>query len=338
MKAITKTKENEAVKLLEKGLSVRKVSTQLSLSSATIGRISKKRTPERINAKPGRPKLLSDTDKRKIIRDITSGKCKTATQASSELAKTTNVNVSADTIRRALKENGLFAAPKIKKPLLSLRHRKARLEFANSHKDWTVDDWYKVVWSDETKINCWGSDGREWCWKYRGEAISNRICQPTIKHGGGSLIVWGCMTVKGIGYLTKIEGNMDANLYCEILKDELANTLSYYDLEVEDIIFQHDNDPKHTSKKAKACLNEMGLKVLAWPAQSPDLNPIEHLWGHLKHCLSARKTQPTGMLDLWERVQEEWEGISQETVKNLIDSMPCRIKAVIKAKGGPTKY
>jgi hypothetical protein len=159
-----------------------------------------------------------------------------------------------------------------------------------------------------------------------------------VKYGGGSLMVWGCMTAKGIGYLTKIEGNIDADLYCQILQDELVNTLSFYDLGLEDIIFQQDNDPKHTSKKAKKCLSDMGLMVLDWPAQSPDLNPIEHLWGHLKRCLSARATQPTGMLDLWERVQEEWEKISQEVVVKLIDSMPHRIEAVIKAKGGPTKY
>ena len=165
MKAIAITKENQAVQLLEQGLSIRNVSIQLGISSATVGRISKKQIPERTGARLGCPKLLSDTDKRKIIRDITSGKCSTATQVSSNLASTANINISADTIRRVLKENSLHAASKIKKPLLSLCHHQARMEFASHHKDWTMDDWHKVVWSDETKINRLGSDGRVWCWK-----------------------------------------------------------------------------------------------------------------------------------------------------------------------------
>lgn len=237
-----------------------------------------------------------------------------------------------------LKENGLHAAPKVKKPLLSQHHCQARLDFARRHQHWTLADWHKVIWSDETKINRFGSDGRVWCWKHTGEILSNRTTQATVKHGGGSLMVWGCMTAHGIGYMTKIEGNLDAELYCNILRDELMQTLKYYDLRADDIIFQQDNDPKHTSKKAKECFQELGLTVLEWPAQSPDLNPIEHLWDHLKRKLAAQPTQPTGMLDLWQRVEEEWEAIGQDVVINLIDSMPRRVEAVLKAKGGPTKY
>jgi hypothetical protein len=151
-------------------------------------------------------------------------------------------------------------------------------------------------------------------------------------------MVWGCITAEGVGYLTKIEGHLNVDLYCQILRDELMKSLEYYDLDASEIIFQQDNDPKHTSNMAKNCLQELGLKVLQWPAQSPDLNPIEHLWSHLKRHLNALPRQPTGMLELWERVEEEWEGISQEVVISLIESMPRHIAAVLKAKGGMTKY
>ena len=75
-------------------------------------------------------------------------------------------------------------------------------------------------------------------------------------------MVWGCMMAKGVSYIAKIEGNINADLYCQILRYELMNTIHYYDLNEADIIFQQDNDPKHTSNMAKACLNELGLKVL----------------------------------------------------------------------------
>lgn len=338
MKPTSNDKENVTIHLLEQGLSVRNVATRAGISPATVCRIKKRLLPDHNGASAGRPSLLSPTDKRKILRDITSGNHDNAAQISRRFATDNNTTVCAETIRRVLKENGLHAAPKVKKPLLSQRHRQARLDFARRHQHWTLADWHKVIWSDETKINRFGSDGRVWCWKHTGEILSNRTTQATVKHGGGSLMVWGCMTAHGIGYMTKIEGNLDAELYCNILRDELMQTLKYYDLRADDIIFQQDNDPKHTSKKAKECFQELGLTVLEWPAQSPDLNPIEHLWDHLKRKLAAQPTQPTGMLDLWQRVEEEWEAIGQDVVINLIDSMPRRVEAVLKAKGGPTKY
>ena len=151
-------------------------------------------------------------------------------------------------------------------------------------------------------------------------------------------MVWGCMTAKSIGYMTKIEGNMNADLYCQILRDELMDSLDYYNLNPADVIFQQDNDPKHTSKLAKACTAELSLQILEWPAQSSDLNLIKLLQEHLKHQLNAWPTRPSGMLELWERVEKEWEAIDKDVVLKLIDSMPSRVEAVRKAKGGPTKY
>lgn len=78
--------------------------------------------------------------------------------------------------------------------------------------------------------------------------------------------------------------------------------------------------------------------MLHWPAQSPDLNPIEHLWNFLKRKLAEYETEPKGILELWERVQVEWNKIPRELCAALIESMPTRIAELLKAKGGPTKY
>jgi transposase len=78
--------------------------------------------------------------------------------------------------------------------------------------------------------------------------------------------------------------------------------------------------------------------VLVWPAQSPDLNLIEHLWVHLKRALQQYPTSPKGVYELWEREEVEWNEISAETCQKLVESMSRRIKAVIKAKGGHTQY
>jgi len=154
------------------------------------------------------------------------------------------------------------AIVKQKKPRLSVKHRKARLAFALEHQTWTVEQWKQVVWSDETKINRLGSDGKEYVWIRHGQERNSQHYKGTTKFGGGSLILWGCMTAEGVGFATRIDGGLDAELYVGILEDELVRSLVYYGLEIENIVFQQDNDPKHLSKKPQNWLKKNKFKVL----------------------------------------------------------------------------
>ena len=86
------------------------------------------------------------------------------------------------------------AIVKKKRPLLSAKYHKACLDFAIAHKDQTIEDWKKIIWSDETKINHLGSDGKKWVWKKAGEGLSDRLIEKTLKYDGGSLMMWGCIT------------------------------------------------------------------------------------------------------------------------------------------------
>ena len=175
-------------------------------------------------------------------------------------------------------------------------------------------------------------------WKSKNEMLKSHNVNGTLKFGGGSIMIWGCMTQFGPGLITRIDWALDGELYCEILKDELVNSLKYYGINLNHVIFQHDNDPKHKSKIATECLERLKINVIDWPAQSPDLNPIEHLWKQLKYELCKYDNSPRGMLELWSRVQEKWNSFDKETCLKLIESMPNRIEQVYKAKGGYIKY
>ena len=131
---------------------------------------------------------------------------------------------------------------------------------------------------------------------------------------------------------------MDAALYVQIMKKELLDSIKYYELDQEEVIFQQDNDPKHTSKLAMDALEELNLNVLEWPSQSPDLNPIEHFWGHVARELKRRTGLITNKDDLWEELQKILVEPNRDLCRKLIGTMPRRIIDVIKAKGGYTKW
>ena len=151
-------------------------------------------------------------------------------------------------------------------------------------------------------------------------------------------MIWGSMTASGVGFAMQVEGRMDSEQYVRILDACLPRALEKCGLQKERAIFQQDNDPKHTSRRARNWLQSQGFQTMRWPSQSPDLNPIEHLWYHLKRELGKAPEVPRSRVELAERVMAIWTKIPPEVCYRLVSSMPDRIAAVIKAKSGPTKY
>ena len=119
-------------------------------------------------------------------------------------------------------------------------------------------------------------------------------------------------------------------MYIDILE---KNLLGVYK---DDLIFQDDNDPKHRAKKVKKWLHDNNIKQLKWPSNSPDLNPIENLWGIFKNKLS--KVYSNTVEEFESSIQKVWDNIDNNIINKLIKSMPDRIELVIENKGGPINY
>jgi transposase len=338
MKPLPRDTTSNVLALLDTRLSIPQIHSRTGVSIGAIHNLAKEHRPNRPYARRGRPPILNDHDIRQAIHWITTGEMDTAVQVAKALEKIKGQPVSADVVRRTLRNAGLVSVKKQKKPRLVPRHVKARYDFALEHKDWTVADWGNVTFTDETKINLYGSDGLKWAWKKLGEPLTERIVNPTVKFGGGSIMIWGCMFWEGVGTMEHIAGRMTAERYVAILDGSYQQALEKYNKEAKEVIFQQDNDPKHTSKLARKWFKDHGINLLSWPAQSPDLNPIEHLWFHVKCRLAEYKTPPSGQIELKQRIEQVWSEIPAGVCQNLIKSMPSRVDAVIKAKGGYTKY
>lgn len=279
----------------------------------------------------GRPRQISARTERKLVAEVKKNPKCTALS----LLQNINVTVHPQTIRRVLHKNNFRCRTPRKKPFISDANKAKRLQFAKEHENQPIEFWKSIVFSDESKFNIFGSDGRQGVWRRPGTAIQPENLVPTVKHGGGSVMVWGCMSYSGVGNLVFIDGIMNKEKYVAILKENLKSSVERLGLP-DTWIFQHDRDPKHTSYLAKEWLLYNSPKQLNSPPQSPDLNPIEHLWEILER--KVRKHKISNKNELKTVLLLEWNKINSSNTQPLVDSMPRRLKEVLKSKGGPTKY
>ena len=286
----------------------------------------------------GRPKLLNCQHQKTLKKIVKTNNRQSAEQIKNKFQEKTELQVSTKTIRKNLHELNIFSRIPASKPLLNDGQRENRLNWCIERKDWSVRKWKSVIWSDESRFTIFKNDGPGHVWRTPGTRFNIQNMVPSIKHGGGGVMMWGCFLGKGIGPLVKVDGKMNHRDYIQILETHLLPFINN-NHNGRGYLFQDDNAPVHTAKNVKKWIKTKKVKILEnWPSQSPDLNPIEHLWSELERRIRKRPNPAKNLRELECALHEEWSQIPNNTLINLIESMPRRVEACIKNNRWPTKY
>jgi len=328
-------KIDEATKLIiidkmKSGMTQREVSRQVNISQPAIHYIWKKYTKTgdiKSLPKSGRKAIYSPRDKRILAIKSKASPFMTPRELQNSIQGLPNASIW--TVRRSLRQSYLFGRVGCRKPLLTKAHVKARLAWCKAYKNMTQDDWEKVIFSDESRFETF-TNRRRYVRRPIGNRYANRYICKTVKFPN-SVMVWGGIKGDGTKTLVKCPHRLDSNAYQSVLEQGL---FSIYDSQS---VFMQDGAPCHKSRSTLQFLDRKNVCVMVdWPPQSPDINLIENLWSIVKNKLSKRILRQS--TDLWDAVQEEWNGISADLIRTLYRSMPSRINSVLKNKGLHCKY
>ena len=217
-------------------------------------------------------------------------------------------------------------------PALTSNHQKRRVDFALNHVTW-VKEWDSVIFSDEKKFNLDGPDGFHYYWH---DVNSEQISFSKRAQNGGSTMIWAAFCKKAKSTLCFITTRMKSVNYCKVLGKHLLPFASH--TFSAEYTFQQDNAPCHRGRNTMEWLERHGVETMEWPALSPDLNPIENLWGILVQKVYANGKQYASRAELKLAIEKAWEELDDAVLCRLVDSMQSRMVDVLKANGKAINY
>ena len=272
----------------------------------------------------GRPRKLDFTDRVRLGILASKRKRASISNIRYEMIERGSTVVSKSTVRRNLIDLGWKKKTGIHSPLMKQEHKDRRVEWCLAHENF---NWENVIFTDESSIWVYPNNVKLWT-KSASAPLYRRPKYSPKFH------VWGGISLLGTTPLCVFEGNLTSQRYTDILENFLLPNADVFF--GNDWILQQDNDPKHTAKHAKQWFQEKNVTVLPFPAYSPDLNPIENIWGIMKERVNQKGL--TKVEDMKREVVRYWDSITHETLTSLIGSMPTRIRLCREARGDLTKY
>ncbi|GFU54335.1 transposable element Tc1 transposase [Trichonephila clavipes] len=235
----------------------------------------------------GRPRGTTPADDRYIVLQARRNRRQTAGEIARHTTQATGRPISRFTVARRLHGGGLFARRPVRCVPLTPAHRRRRSLWCREHRNWRDNEWGRVLFTDESRFSLSSDSHRILIWRERGSRNYPSNIIERDRYGGRGVLVWGGIM---LGSRTDLHifdaGSVNGTRYCnEILLPYVRLFRGAMGLQ---FLFMDDNAPCHRTVAAKQLLESEDIERMDWPARSPDLNPIEHVWDFLGRRLAAR--------------------------------------------------
>ncbi|KFM57432.1 Transposable element Tcb2 transposase, partial [Stegodyphus mimosarum] len=300
------------VGMMEVGWSLRRVARQLGHSDCVVGRCWDQWTREMsCTQRPGsgRPRQTSCREDRPIVRNESVQPTASSAAIQAQVESSLGAPVSSRTIRRRLAEGQLASRRPLRVLPLMPTHRRLRLEWCRARGNWTAAEWNQVVFRDESRFNLGSDDNRVRVWRARGERLNPAFAAQRHIAPTAGVMVWGAIACNTRSPLVLFRGTMTAQRYVHVFLQPHVLPLMQ---RLPGAIFQQYNARPHTARVSQDCLRN--VTTLPWPARTPDLSPIKHIWGHL----GRRVGHPTSLNEHEARLQQIWNEMSQDIIENSV--------------------
>jgi transposase len=332
---------HRAIGMLNAGMPAQRVAAALHVHNTTIYRLQERlavtgTTSDR--PRQGAPRVTTPRQDRAIRRSHLQDRFQTAAATARATQGQHGRPISRQTVRRRLLDGHLHCRRPYVGPVLTQRHRQARRTWAANGAFLGRHPWRDVIFSDESRFCVGHNDGRGRVYRRRGERFQDACIRERDRFGGPSVMVWGAITRDFRSPLVVINGNITAQRYIHnVLQPTLLPFLAQHG-GPNRFIFQQDNATPHTARVTQQFLQQNGVRVMAWPAMSPDMNCIEHLWDILGRRIDHHVPRVQTRGDLIAALQYHWNNIPQQQIRRLVMSMPRRLQHCLAANGGHTRY
>jgi transposase len=325
---LTDSQRRQIDTLHKDGLSNRAIAKKVHKASSVVDYYIKYTKNRTVKKKPGRKPIVTNRLTRTVLREASLTGASTTS-----IKRKLGLSLSKSTVFRIIRDcPHLKCAKRKKKPPISEDNKARRLVWARDRMHWT-EQWKKIIWTDEKKFNSDGPDGYGYYWhdiRKEEEYLSRRY------QGGPSVMVWTGFGTVGKCNIAILTRKVNALKYQEALEHHFLPFRN--NLNGKEVVFQQDNAPIHTANSTKQWLTDHHIVQLPWPAYSPDLNPMENVWGILVRHVYADGKQYNSQQELKTAIIEAWNQVTMEKLNHFVDSMPERIFNVIQHNGSSTKY
>ncbi|GFT75738.1 transposable element Tcb2 transposase [Trichonephila clavipes] len=289
---------------LEEGRSMTSVAAEFGIAHIIVSRLWRQFQTTRTAIRgfsSGRPRGTTPADDRYIVLQARRNRRQTAGEIAIHTTHATGRPISRFTVARRLHGGGLFARRPLKCVPLTPAHRRRRSLWCREHRNWRDNEWRRVLFTDESRFSLSSDSHRILIWRERGTGNHPSNIIERDRYGGRGVLVWGASCLRRYG-------SADDNAQC------------------------------HRTVAAEQLLESEDIERMDWPARSPDLNHIEHIWDFLGRRLAARTVPPVTIRELRFALQDEWAAMPQQLIDTLIFSMVRRCESCLAVRGDHVPY